>query len=203
VPFSLPVGSELSRRSVVGVFLVSLLFHLKPVWARSSVGQSSRLIIDRSWVQVPPGPLLFLSIPRRAFRPVRRILTVPSTLRYSFSLTRRGRSFVDWRIPDRVDKWFDFLVTPPSTVPDNRLYKLRREGEPVEGRGPYETEDRLIDALVELSRADQFEWGELVVHVYETDATPLGIGRKYLGAIDGGTVLLMGEVDEERVQRSR
>jgi hypothetical protein len=88
-------------------------------------------------------------------------------------------------------------------VPDNRLYKLRHQGEPVEGVGPYEEEDRLIDALVELSRTDRFVWGELVVHVYETDATPLGIGRKYLGAIDGRTVLMMGEVDEERVQQSR
>jgi hypothetical protein len=88
-------------------------------------------------------------------------------------------------------------------VPDNRLYKLHRNGEPMADFGPYSEEDALIDALVEISRADQFEWGQLVVHVYETDATPLGIGRKYLGAIDGGTVLMMGEVDEERVQRSR
>ena len=88
-------------------------------------------------------------------------------------------------------------------MPDHRLYKLRREGEPIEDRGPYEDEDRLIDALVELNRTNQFAWGELVVHVYETDATPLGIGRKYLGTIDGGTVLMMGEVDEERVQQSR
>ena len=73
----------------------------------------------------------------------------------------------------------------------------------MEGVGPYEEEEPLIDALVEINRADQFKWGQIVVHVYETDATPLGIGRKYLGAIDAGTVLMMGEIDEERVRQSR
>lgn len=88
-------------------------------------------------------------------------------------------------------------------MPDNRLYKLHRNDEPIEGVGPFEAEEPLIDALVELNRSAQFAWGEVVVHVYETDATPLGIGRKYLGAIDGSTVLMMGEVDEDRVRDSR
>jgi hypothetical protein len=89
-------------------------------------------------------------------------------------------------------------------VPDNRLYKLYKDGEPVEGGGgSYRNEEKLLDALVEISRGSQFEWGQLTVHVYETDATPLGIGRKYLGTIDGGTVLMMGEVDEERIRESR
>lgn len=88
-------------------------------------------------------------------------------------------------------------------MPDNRLYKLYKDEEPIDGLGPYEEEEALLDALVEVSRDAQLEWGRWVVHVYETDATPLGIGRKYLGAIDGGTVLMMGEVDEGRVRRSR
>ena len=88
-------------------------------------------------------------------------------------------------------------------MPDNRLYKLQQNGESVEGIGPFEAEEALIDALVELNRTSQLAWGEVVVHVYETDATPLGIGRKYLGTIDAGTVLMMGEVDEERVRDSR
>ena len=57
-------GSELSRPSVVVFLSVSSPSHGRPTWARSSVGQSSRLIIDRSWVQVPPGPLLFPFRPR-------------------------------------------------------------------------------------------------------------------------------------------
>jgi hypothetical protein len=85
-------------------------------------------------------------------------------------------------------------------VPDHRLYKLHREGEPVADVGPFEAEEALVDALVEINRASQVGGGEFVVHVYETDATPLGIGRKYLGAIDAGTVLMMGEVDEDRVR---
>jgi len=89
------------------------------------------------------------------------------------------------------------------SVPDNRLYKIHSGGEPVAEFGPYEDEDDLVDALVEINRASQFEWDELTVHVYETDATPLGIGRKYLGSIEGGAVLMMGEVDEDRLQRSR
>lgn len=87
-------------------------------------------------------------------------------------------------------------------MPDNRLYRLHVGGNLVDGYGPYEDEDALIDALVDINRSTDLEWGELVVHVYETDATPLGIGRKYLGSIDGGTVLMMGEVDEERVTSS-
>jgi len=87
-----------------------------------------------------------------------------------------------------------------GSVPDHRLYKLHKNGKSVDGLGPYDEEEDLIDALVEINRTTQLEWGELVVHVYETDATPLGIGRKYLGAIGGGTVLMMGEVDEERVR---
>lgn len=85
---------------------------------------------------------------------------------------------------------------------DNRLYRLHAGGDLVDGYGPYEDEDALIDGLVDINRSTDLEWGELVVHVYETDATPLGIGRKYLGSIDGGTVLMMGEVDEERVTSS-
>lgn len=88
-------------------------------------------------------------------------------------------------------------------MPDNRLYKLHRNGEPVDDFGPYEDEEVLIDALIEMNRGPEIDGGELTVHVYETDATPLGIGRRYLGAIDGGTVLMMGEVDEERVRSAR
>lgn len=84
---------------------------------------------------------------------------------------------------------------------DARLYRVHMNGEPIEGVGPYENEEQLIEALLEINRGAQVT-GDLTVHVYETDATPLGIGRKYLGAISGGTVLMMGEVDEERV-RSR
>lgn len=87
-------------------------------------------------------------------------------------------------------------------MPDNRLYRLHVGGDLVDGYGPYEDEDALIDGLVDINRSTDLGWGELVVHVYETDATPLGIGRKYLGSIDGGTVLMMGEVDEERVTSS-
>ncbi len=84
---------------------------------------------------------------------------------------------------------------------DHRLYRVHINGEPVDGVGPYEDEEQLIEALLEINRSPQLQ-GDLTVHVYKTDATPLGIGRKYLGAISGGTVLMMGEVDEDRV-RSR
>jgi len=73
----------------------------------------------------------------------------------------------------------------------------------MDGFGPYEEEDALVDALIEINRSSNLDWGDLVVHVYETDATPLGIGRKYLGSIEGGTILMMGEVDEGRIRRSR
>ncbi len=85
-------------------------------------------------------------------------------------------------------------------MPDNRLYRVHVGGKPVEGLGPYDNENALVDALVELNQSAHLKSSELVVHVYETDATPLGIGRKYLGSIGGQTVLMMGEVDEERVR---
>lgn len=84
----------------------------------------------------------------------------------------------------------------------NRLYRLHVDGEPVDGVGPFKREDSLIEALLDLNRNRQFELPTLTVHVYKTDATPLGIGRKYLGAIDGSTVLMLGEVDEDRVRSS-
>ncbi len=85
-------------------------------------------------------------------------------------------------------------------VAENRLYRVHQGGSPIEGVGPFEEEDALIDALIQINQSTHLEEGNLLVHVYETDATPLGIGRKYLGSIDGGTVLMMGEVDEERVR---
>lgn len=84
----------------------------------------------------------------------------------------------------------------------NRLYRVHVDGEPVEGVGPFDHEDPLIEALLELNRDSRFELATLTVHVYKTDATPLGIGRKYLGAIEGSTVLMLGEVDEDRVRSS-
>lgn len=85
-------------------------------------------------------------------------------------------------------------------MPDNRLYKVHKDGAPIDNVGPFRDEGTLIDALIQISRSTELEWGTLIVHVYETDATPLGIGRKYLGAIEGETVLMMGEVDEDRVR---
>lgn len=35
----------------------------------------------------------------------------------------------------------------------------------------------------------------LSVHVYETDATPLGIGRKHVGTVGVSSVLMAGEID--------
>lgn len=84
----------------------------------------------------------------------------------------------------------------------NRLYRVHVDGEPVEGVGPFKQEDPLIEALLDLNRNRQLELTTLTVHVYQTDATPLGIGRKYLGSIEGSTVLMLGEVDEERVRSS-
>jgi hypothetical protein len=93
-----------------------------------------------------------------------------------------------------------FAAAPIRLVPENRLYKVHKNGEPIDNVGPFEDEGALIDALIQINRSTQLQWGTVIVHVYETDATPLGIGRKYLGSIDGGTVLMMGEVDEERVR---
>lgn len=85
-------------------------------------------------------------------------------------------------------------------VAENRLYRVHQDGSPIEGIGPFEDEEALIDALIQINQSSRLQGDRLVVHVYETDATPLGIGRKYLGAIEGGTVLMMGEVDEDRVR---
>lgn len=80
---------------------------------------------------------------------------------------------------------------------DHRLYKLHAKGEPVDGYGPYKDEDRVIDALEEINENTDLSWGDLVVHVYETDTTPLGIGRKYLGSIEASAALMHREIPED------
>lgn len=65
--------------------------------------------------------------------------------------------------------------------------------------GPYESEESLLSVLRELNRSATIDWSSLTVHVYETDATSLGIGRRYLGAIGASAVLMAGGVDEERI----
>ncbi len=63
--------------------------------------------------------------------------------------------------------------------------------------GTYQDEDRLVATLQVFGERHGLP-RDLSVHVYETDATPLGIGRKHLGAINAGSVLMAGGVDMER-----
>jgi hypothetical protein len=77
------------------------------------------------------------------------------------------------------------------------IYTVRPSGSEWPDHFPdsgYRDEDELVEDL----RRHNEKYGlpdDLVVHVYETDATRLGIGRKHVGTIAASTVLVMGEVD--------
>lgn len=65
--------------------------------------------------------------------------------------------------------------------------------------GTFGSEEKLLGAL----QAFDDRHGvppSLTVHVYETDATSLGIGRKHLGTIAAGSVLMADGVDLDRVR---
>jgi hypothetical protein len=65
--------------------------------------------------------------------------------------------------------------------------------------GTYEDPSRLVARLQVFSQRHGLPKG-LCVHVHETDATPLGIGRKHVGTINAGSVLMAGEIDLDRVR---
>jgi hypothetical protein len=77
-----------------------------------------------------------------------------------------------------------------------RVYRLHRNGAYLDSFGPYYDERRLIAALREINAATNVLPGEITVHVYEK---PEGIGRRYLGPIDATTILMTGEVNEDRL----
>lgn len=84
----------------------------------------------------------------------------------------------------------------------SHLYKIRPSGtEWPESfpTGSFLKEEKLLDALEEIAEKRGLP-GDLMVHVYETDATRLGIGRKHLGTIRASSVLTAEEVDMNRVR---
>lgn len=83
---------------------------------------------------------------------------------------------------------------------DDRRYKVRFDGQPLEGYGPYESEGALVEGLREIRRSSSIGHGRGVVHVYEDADTPLGVGRTYVGWIDAESVLMTGEVADERLR---
>ena len=64
--------------------------------------------------------------------------------------------------------------------------------------GTFRDEARLVARLRAFSDHHGLPKG-LFVHVYETDATPLGIGRKHLGSVSAGSVLMAGKIDLQKV----
>jgi hypothetical protein len=65
--------------------------------------------------------------------------------------------------------------------------------------GTHQDPSRLVARLEVFVRRHGLPQG-LSVHVYETDATPLGIGRKHIGAVGISSVLMAGEIDMDRVR---
>lgn len=80
-----------------------------------------------------------------------------------------------YRVPDPGEEWPDHF---PS--------------------GTYEDEDRLI-ALLQIFSQHHGLPPSLSVHIYKTDGTPLGIGRKHVGAISASSVLMAGTIDLSRL----
>jgi hypothetical protein len=78
-------------------------------------------------------------------------------------------------------------------VPEGYCYILRPQ-EPAEfPSGIYHSEKRLTQALREFKRKRSLPQ-KATIHVYETGATPIGVGRKYVGCVKAGSVLMAGEV---------
>ena len=65
--------------------------------------------------------------------------------------------------------------------------------------GTYRDEEDLVASLRAFSDRHGLPRG-LSVHVYETDDTPLAIGRTRLGTVEARAVLRAGEVDLARVR---
>ena len=93
-------------------------------------------------------------------------------------------------------------VAPFLPMPDSILYHVPE----IEGNWPdyfpsgtFRDEARLVARLRAFSDCHGLPKG-LFVHVYETDATPLGIGRKHVGSVSAGSVLMAGEIDMDRVR---
>jgi hypothetical protein len=64
--------------------------------------------------------------------------------------------------------------------------------------GTFRKEDRLVARLQAFSERHGLPKG-LSVHVYETGATKLGIGRRHLGTISAGFILMARGINLNRV----
>lgn len=85
---------------------------------------------------------------------------------------------------------------------DSRVYDVSPKGAEWPDHVPtglYRDEEALVADLEDYGRSHG-ALSELLVHVYETDATRLGIGRKHLGTIEAHTVVERGEVDLTQVE---
>lgn len=87
-------------------------------------------------------------------------------------------------------------------VSDSRRFKVRLDGEPVEGHGPYESEEALVEGLEAIHERLDLGHGRGTVHVYEDANTSLGVGQTYVGWVDAGSILMAGEVPENRIRGS-
>jgi hypothetical protein len=65
--------------------------------------------------------------------------------------------------------------------------------------GPFHDEAELVDALLQLSRRSGVRSGEITVHVYRTHIFDEGMGRRYLGCMDATSILMAGNVNEDRL----
>lgn len=79
-----------------------------------------------------------------------------------------------------------FLIVDASDY----LYRLS----PPTAEGPYPSEDQLLEALRNLNRTETLS-GRMV-HIYERAQ----IGRTYIGKVPASTVLMVGGVDEDRIE---
>ncbi|MEF8794975.1 MAG: hypothetical protein V5A22_01650 [Salinivenus sp.] len=86
-------------------------------------------------------------------------------------------------------------------MPDSLLYRVPEPGSGWPDyfpSGTHQDPDRLVARLERFNQHHGLPQG-LSVHVYETDATALGIGRKHVGTISVGSVLMAGEIDLQKV----
>jgi hypothetical protein len=65
--------------------------------------------------------------------------------------------------------------------------------------GPFHDEAEVVDALRRINRCSGVRIGEITVHVYRTHIFDEGLGRRYLGCMDGTSILMAGDVNEDRL----
>ena len=86
-------------------------------------------------------------------------------------------------------------------MPNNRIYKIRQGGQPIDGYGPYRKDEVLVQDLETLLKS-QRQGERLVVHVYRIRVLSSGFDRKYLGQMSSEDVVAAGAAENPKIRQT-